>query len=103
MPQKQNCRPPRFKEVLNMHLVDVDAVDWSKCPTEVLDMTSIGNVKQFLHQQPYFIGVAITNSQNPNVRSAASITAMHFSQALMSMYPLIVEVIKEQQSKGEQK
>lgn len=86
-----------------MHLVDVDAVDWSKCPTEVLDMTSIGNVKQFLYQQPAVISVPVTNSQNPKVRAAASLTAMHLNQALMSMYPLMVELVKEQQSKGEQK
>ena len=86
-----------------MHLVDVDAVDWSKCPTEVLDMTSLENVKQFLHQQPPVISVPVTNSQNPKVRAAASITAMHLNQALMSMYPLMVELVKEQQSKGGQK
>ena len=78
-----------------MFIIDLDQVDWSKCPTEVLDMARIEDVKAFLKKQPSFIGVTLTNSDNPKIRMAATTTAMNLSQALASMYPLMLEYVNE--------
>ena len=84
-----------------MRIIDLDAVDWSQCPRELLDMASIEDVKQFLNSQPNPIVVPISYSNNANVRAAATLTAMHFNQALISMYPLMVEMVNEKQKKGD--
>ena len=78
-----------------MTLIDLDQVDWSKCPREVLDMVNVEDVRKFLRQQPTFIGVALTSSTNPRTRMAATTVAMNLSQALMNMYPLMVEYANE--------
>ncbi len=82
-----------------MNLIDLDRVDWSKCPREVLDMVSIDDVRLFLRQQPVFIGVPLTDSSNPKIRMAAATAAMNLNQAIASIYPLMMEYIKEK--KGE--
>ena len=86
-----------------MKVIDLDAVDWSKCPRELLDMTSVSAVQQFLNSQPQFISIPIITTDNPKIKAAASVTAMQFNQAIASMYPLMIEIIKEAQEKGAQK
>ena len=83
-----------------MKMIDLDAVDWSKCPTEVMDMTSIPMVQQFLNSQPQFVSIPIITTENPKIKAAATVTAMHFNQAIASMYPLMIEIMRDAQGKG---
>ncbi len=78
-----------------MYLIDLDQVDWNKCPREVLDMANIDDVKTFLRSYPSSIGVTLTNSPNPKIRMAAATAAMNLSQAISSIYPLLLEYVNE--------
>ena len=83
-----------------MRMIDLDEVDWSKCPKEVIDMTSISTVRQFLDSQKQYVAVPIISTNNPKIKAAATVTSMHFNQAIASMYPLMIEIMKDAQETG---